>query len=115
MLLGPASVPLPLWFGASAKSSEKWFCEIVGDPCWFLDEFWCVLISFPSIFEDLWCFVGFLGAAGPPVPIVPVAFVFPVFCGGFKETPPKPPYQPLGWSYGIGHIFLIYFDAAKRC
>ena len=38
---------------------------------------------------------------GTPVPIVPLAFVFPVFCEGFKETPlPKPPYQPLGWSYG---------------
>ena len=25
-----------------------------------------------------------LDAAGPPVPIVPLAFVFPVFCEGFK-------------------------------
>ena len=31
----------------------------------------------------------------------PGAFVFPVFCGGFKESPPNPPYQPLGWSYSI--------------
>ena len=33
-------------------------------------------------------FVGLLGTAGPPVPLVPLAFVFLVFCGGFKGPPP---------------------------
>ena len=34
-------------FGSSicfAKSGGKLFCEIVEDRCWFLDEFWWVLI-----------------------------------------------------------------------
>ena len=35
----------------------------------------------------------------PPVQVVPMAFVFPVFCGGFVGTPPNPPYQLLGSSY----------------
>ena len=39
--------------------------------------------------------------------VVPLAFVCPVFCGGFKEPPPpNPPYQPLGWSYGTGQILV---------
>ena len=73
VLQGPCvPVPVPL-SGASfcfAKSSEKWFCEIVEDPWWFLDEFlWVLSISFPVFFkfED---FGGFFGAAGPPVPVV---------------------------------------------
>ena len=67
-----------------ATSNEKWFCEIVDDPCWFLEEFWWVLISFPLVSKDLENFVGFLGAAGPPPPMVLLACVFPVFCKGFK-------------------------------
>ena len=78
---------MPLWFGAFlrfAKSNEKWFYGIVEDPWWFLDEFWLVLISFLLFLEGFKDFVGFLGASGPPVAVVPLACVFPVFCGGFK-------------------------------
>ena len=86
--LGSVSVcPCP-WFGAClcfAKSSEKWFCEIVDDPWWFLDEFCWVLISFLLFFEGFKDFAGFLCAAGPPAPVVPLASVFPVFCEGLKE------------------------------
>ena len=70
-----------------AKSNERWFCEIVNDPWWFLDVFWCVLIRFPLIFKGFEDFAGSLGAVGPPVPVVPLAFVFPLFCGGFKRRP----------------------------
>jgi hypothetical protein len=71
-------------FGACfcfAKSSAKWFCEIVDDPWWFLDEFCWVLISFLLFFEGFQDFVGFLGAAGRPVAVVPLAF-FLVSLGG---------------------------------
>jgi hypothetical protein len=57
----------------------------VDDPWWFLDEFWWVLISFPLFFEGFKDFAGFLCAAGPPVAVVPLVSVFPVFCVGFKE------------------------------
>ena len=63
-----------------------------------LDEFWCVSISFPLFFEGFEDFAGFFGPSGPLVAVVPLAFVFPVFCGGFKGTP-QPPYQPLSWSH----------------
>ena len=37
------------------------------------------------VWEDLKSFFGFLGDAGiPPMVVVPMAFAFPVFCGGFK-------------------------------
>jgi hypothetical protein len=50
----------------------------------FLDEFCWVLISFLLFFEGFKDFVGCLCAAGPPVPVVPQAFAFLVFCEGFK-------------------------------
>ena len=89
VISGPGSVcPCPCpWFGAClcfAKSNEKWFCDIVDDPWWFLDEFWWVLISFPLFFEGFEDFAGFLCAAGHPVPVVPMASVFLVFCRDFK-------------------------------
>ena len=62
----------------------KLFCEIVDDPWWFLDEFWWVLVSFHGFSKDLTDFFGFLGAAGPPVAVVPLAFVSIVFCECFK-------------------------------
>ena len=62
-----------------ARSSERWFCEIVGDPWCFLGELWRVLISSPLISERFKDFVGFLCVAGPLVPVVPLAFVFRVF------------------------------------
>ena len=37
------------------------------------------------VFEGFKDFSGFLSAAGPPVPVVPLAFVFFVFCEDFKE------------------------------
>ena len=86
---GPARPWASPWFGAClcfAKSSAKWFCEIVEDPWWFLDVFWWVLISFPLFFAGFRDFAGLLGAAGPPVAVVAVAFVFPVSCGGFKGS-----------------------------
>ena len=67
------------------KSNEKWCCEIMDDPWWFLDEL--VLVgteSFPLLFEGFEDFAGFLCAAGPLVPVVPLASVFPVFCGECK-------------------------------
>ena len=92
--------PCGLVFDFVAKWIKKWFCEILDDRWLFLDEFWWVLVSFPMILKGFMGFRWFLGAAGPPVPIVPLAFVFLVFGGGFKEhPPPKPPYQALGWSY----------------
>ena len=75
------------WFGAClcfAKSNEKWFCEIVDDPWWLLDEFWWVLISFPLFFKGFKDFAGFLCAEGPLVPVVPLASVLLMFCEGFK-------------------------------
>ena len=84
-------VPGP-WFAAFlcfAKSTEIWFCEIVDDPWWFLDEFWRILISFPLFRKIAKGFVGFL--AGPPVPVVQLAFVFPVFRGGLRRLPPNLP------------------------
>ena len=48
--------------------------------------------------------------------VVPLAFVFPVFCGGFKEPPPNPPYQPLGWSYGIfKYVYTLHEWFAIFC
>ena len=75
MLRGAARLGLPLGlvFDFVAKWSKKWFCEIVDDPWWFLDEFWLVLISFSLIFKR------------PPVLVVLLAFVFSVFCKGFEE------------------------------
>ena len=58
-----------------AKSSEKSFCEIVGDPWWFLDEFWWVLISFPVFFKRCKDFVVLPSATEPLVPVVQLAFV----------------------------------------
>ena len=58
----PASVSLPLWFGAFhcfPKSGETCFCEILDDAKWFLDEFLNVLINFPSILERIKGFDGF--------------------------------------------------------
>ena len=75
------------WFGAClcfAKPSETLFCEIVGDPWSFLEEFRWVLIRFPEFFKGFKDFTGFLGAAGPPVSVVPLASVFTLFCVGFK-------------------------------
>ena len=46
-----------------------------------MDNF-ALLFSFSKHLED---FVGFLGAAGPPVAVVPLAFVFLVFCGVLME------------------------------
>ena len=63
--------------------------------------------AFLCFSKDVGDFVGFLGAVGLPSPFVPLAFVFSVFCGGFQGGPPKPPYQPLGWSYG-------YFRISRR-
>ena len=90
---GPASVPfgLVLAFVLLCKSNEKWCWEIVDYPWWFLDVFWCVLISFPLIFEGFGDFAGFLGPSRPPVRVLPLAFAFPMFCEGFKETPPNLP------------------------
>ena len=42
----PGGVPPPrralvgLVFDFVAKWIKKWFCEILDDPWWFLDEFW---------------------------------------------------------------------------
>ena len=33
-------VPLGLVFDFVAKWIKKWFCEILDDPWWFLDELW---------------------------------------------------------------------------
>ena len=96
-----------------AKSNEKWFCEIVDDPWWFLDVLWCVLICFPLIFKGFMGFRWFLGAAGPLVGVVLVAFVFPVFCGGFVMTP------PVLWGGGNRYVegeprtfgYLMLYDA----
>ena len=58
---------------------------------------------------DFWDLAGPLGSVGPPVPLVPLAFLFTVICWGFKvpppPPPPKPPYQPLSVSMDIhGHL-----------
>ena len=67
-----------------------------------LDGFWWLLVSFPWFFEGFLNSIGFLGAAGPPVRLVLTPFVLPMFCGGTQgPPPPKPPYQPLSWSYSI--------------
>ena len=87
MLRGPGACVRALCFAAClclTKSNDLWFCEIVDDPWWFLDEFWWVLISFPLFFEGFKDFAGFLCAAGPPVPVVPLVSVFLVFCESFK-------------------------------
>ena len=55
-VLTRAAVPLGLVFDFVAKWIKKWFCEIVDDPWWVLNEFWCVLVSFPLFFE---AFTGF--------------------------------------------------------
>ena len=49
-----------------AKSNEKWFCEIVDDPWWFLDVLWCVLICFPLIFKGFMGFRWFPWCRGAP-------------------------------------------------
>ena len=66
------------------------FCEIVDDHWWFLGGFWWVLKSSPLFSKDLKDFAGFLGAAGPPVAVVRLAFVFHVFCGGLREVEVRP-------------------------
>ena len=76
--------PCGLAFVFFAKPNETCFCEIVHDPWCLQDEFWWVLISFPEFFEGFEDFVGFPGAVGPPSPMVSLAFVFPMFCRGFK-------------------------------
>ena len=76
------------WFVACpcfAKSNEQFFCEIVDDPWPLLDNFRLVLISSPLLFRGFRDFVGFLGAAGAPVRVVPRASVFVMFCNGFKD------------------------------
>ena len=81
-MVRPGVPGVPLVVGAGfcfAKPHEKLFCEIVEDPWWFLDEFWWVLISFSLFFEGFKHLAGFLGDAGPPVAVVPLAFVFLVF------------------------------------
>ena len=62
----------------SAEWNEKWSCEIMEDPCWFLDELWWLLTGFLLFFKGFKNFAGFLGAAGPPVAVAPLAFAFPV-------------------------------------
>ena len=80
-------VPLVVWclFSFSANSSEKLFCEIVEDPCLFLEELWWVLISLLLFFREFngfRCF--FLGAAGPRGAGGLAGFRFPCVLRGFK-------------------------------
>ncbi len=44
-------------------------------------------VCFSKGFGD---FVGLLGTAGPPVPLVPLAFVFLMFCKGFRGSSVNP-------------------------
>ena len=60
-----------------AKSNEKWFCEIVDDPWCFLDEFWCVLITLPLIFEGFMGLHWFPWCRGTPGANCPAGFRFP--------------------------------------
>ena len=58
VISGPGSVcrPVHLWFVASlcfAKSGENLFCEIVDDPWWFLDEFWCQIIDSMGCLDEV--------------------------------------------------------------
>ena len=66
-----------------AKSNGKWFCEIVDDPWWFLDKFWCVLIRFPSFFKGSEGFRWFPWCRGTPGANGPARFRFPCVLRGF--------------------------------
>ena len=94
-----------LGFGACicfAKSNDMWFCGIVDDPWWFLDAFWCVLISCRLIFEGFRGGRWFPWSLGPLSPNISLAFVSFVFCQGFEEAPHNLPITLCVrlWTYG---------------
>ena len=96
--------------GSNSGSVRSWM--IPGGSWMNSGENYQCFLKFSQDFQD---FVGPLGATGPPMPIVLPAFILPVFCKGFEKPPPKPPYQPLGWSYSI-HAFAHWWcieDIAK--
>ena len=73
----PSACPCGLVLAFFAKSSEKWFCEIGDDPWWFLDEFWCVFISFPLFFVGFRGFRWFPWCRGAPGANCPAGLRFP--------------------------------------